>query len=288
MALLVAAFLVSLVPSISIFLWLRGIQGDAEFKGIGNKALLQGALSIFPVLGCSLVFAIIERLLTSLGLAGLPKAAFHTFIVLALAEELCKCFMFHRLLAKFRRAWSWLDYIILMTFVGIGFGLAEDIPYAIGAGPIVMIVRGVTCMHGGYGFIMGYLLGKAKKTDSKALAVASVAVPWLLHGAYDFGLSNEFIALGDWAGILSVSLAVLALVTLIVLVVFFIRHKDDERYRTPMVEVPELAAGSETAAVPVPVGIPGPAADPEPAAATSPEPAADPESQTDDQPRHFA
>lgn len=123
-----------------------------------------------------------------------------------------------------------------MTLVGIGFGLIEDIPYAIGASPIIMLVRGVTCMHGGDGFIMGYFLGKGKKTGSKVWTVLVVVVPWLLHGAYDFGLSDEFAALGDNAAFLSVSLAGFAIVTLVVLVVFFIRHKHDERFLEPMTQ----------------------------------------------------
>lgn len=240
MVLLVVAFVASLLPAIGLFLWLRGFEEDEEFKGICNKGLIQGMLTVFPVVGCSLVFALIELGLSLLfGFSGLPKAAYHTFIVLALSEELCKCFMFHRLLAKYERAWSWADYVILVTLVHIGFGLAEDIPYAIGAGPIVMLVRGITCQHGGYGFIMGYLLGKAKKTGDKKWSVLGVLVPWLLHGAYDFGLTEEFAALGDMSAFLSVSLAALGIVILVVLIVFFVRHKHDEDFMAPMVQAPE-------------------------------------------------
>ena len=239
MVLLVVAFLASLLPAIGLFLWLRGYEEDDEFKGICNRGLIQGILTIFPVVGCSFVFALIEFGLSRLGVSGVPKAAYHNFIVLALSEELSKCFMFHKLLEKYQRAWSWADYVILMTLVGIGFGIAEDIPYAIGSGPMVMLVRGVTCMHGGYGFIMGYFLGKGKKTGDKMWTILGVLVPWLLHGAYDFGLSEEFLALGDNAALLSVSLAAFAVVTLVVLIVLFIRHKNDEGIRAPMVQVPE-------------------------------------------------
>lgn len=239
MVLLVVAFLASLLPAIGLFLWLRGYEEDEEFKGICNKGLIQGVLTVLPAVGCSFVFAIIGFGLSRLGLSGIPQAAYHNFIVLALSEELSKCFMFHKLLEKYQRAWSWADYVILMTLVGIGFGLAEDIPYAIGAGPIVMLVRGLTCMHAGYGCIMGYSLGKAKRTGDKKWFVLGVVVPWLLHGAYDFGLSEEFAALGDATAFLSVSLAVFAIVTLVVLIVFLVRHKHDEIFRAPLVPAPE-------------------------------------------------
>ena len=242
MILLAVAFIASLLPSIGLFLWLRGIEGDIEFKGICNRALLQGVLTVLPVIGCSFLFAVIEFGLSRLGVPGVAKAAYHTFIVLALSEELCKCFMFHKLLAKFQRSWSWADYVILMTIVGIGFGLAEDIPYAIGANEIIMLVRGVTCMHGGYGFIMGYFLGKARKTGNKTWNVVGVALPWLLHGAYDFGLSEEFLALGENAAFLSVSLAALAVVVLITLIVFFVRHRHDEQFMAPFAQASEPSA----------------------------------------------
>lgn len=242
MVLLALAFIGSLLPSIGLFLWLRSIEGDEEFKGICNKGLIQGFLSIFPVAACSAALALIEIGLTLLGMSGMLKAAYHRFIVLALSEELCKCFMFHRLLQKYERNWSWLDYIILMVLVGLGFGLIEDLFYAVGADAITMLVRGITAMHGGYAFIMGYFLGKGKKTGDKKWSVLGVAVPWLLHGAYDFGLSDEWLAaLGENAAYLSVSLAAFALVTLVVLVIFFIRHKNDEQFRAPMLPESDIA-----------------------------------------------
>ncbi|MBQ9007287.1 MAG: PrsW family intramembrane metalloprotease [Atopobiaceae bacterium] len=241
MVLLVVAFIASLLPSIGLFLWLRSIEGDEEFKGICSKGLIQGFLTIFPVVACSMAFALTELGLSLLGMSGMPKAAYHRFIVLALSEELCKCFMFHRLLQKYERNWSWLDYIILMVLVGLGFGLIEDFFYAVGADAITMLVRGVTAMHGGYGFIMGFFLGMGKKTGDKKWSVLSVVVPWLLHGAYDFGLSDEFFALGENTAFLSVSLAIFALVTLVVLVVFFLRHKNDERFRAPMATETDIA-----------------------------------------------
>lgn len=105
MVLLVVAFLASLVPAVGLFLWLRSYQDD-EFKGICNKGLIQGFLSVLPVVACSAILALTELGLSFLGLAGIAKAAYHTFLVLALSEELCKCFMFHRLLGKYERAWS--------------------------------------------------------------------------------------------------------------------------------------------------------------------------------------
>ena len=246
MILLAVAFLVSLLPPIGLFLWLRQVEGDAEFKGICNRALLQGAITALPVAGCSMLFVIAEYGLSRIGLSGISKVAYHEIIAIALAEELCKYLMFRQLLKKYDRAWSWADYIILMTIVGIGFGILEDFFYIAGSDAITMIVRGVTCMHGGYGFIMGYFLGKGQKTGNKGWTVAGLALPWLLHGAYDFGLSEEFLALSDNAAFLPVSLAIFALVTLVAMIVLFIRHKNDERYMAPMAPMPEAGQAPES------------------------------------------
>ena len=57
-----------------------------------------------------------------------------------------------------------------------------------------MIVRGLTVGHGGYGFIMGYLMGKGEATSSKASTALGFVVPWLMHGLYDYSLSESMAA----------------------------------------------------------------------------------------------
>ncbi len=235
MLLLVGAFLVSLIPSIGLFLWLRKIEGDEEFEGLCNKAMQTGLISVFPVVAVSLCLNLVQLGLSlAFGLSGVPKAAFYTIIVMAFSEELVKFLCFRWLLGKHRRAWSWMDYIILMTIVGLGFGLAEDIPYAIGTNAIQMLVRGVTVMHGGFGFIMGYFMGKGERTGNNVWSVIGFVMPWLMHGLYDFGLSEEVLVFGEGIMYLSLSLAAAALVIVIVLIVFMFRHKDDPTYREPM------------------------------------------------------
>ncbi|MDO4405437.1 MAG: PrsW family glutamic-type intramembrane protease [Atopobiaceae bacterium] len=255
MILLVLAFAASLVPSLGLFFWLRKLEGDVEFEDICNKAMVQGLISILPVLGCSLVFQIIEMVLAAYaGFSGLPRAAFHTMIVLALSEELVKCLWSRRFMSKYQRAWSWMDYIIVTTIVGIGFGLAEDIPYAIGSSPIVMLIRGIGVAHGGYAFVMGYFMGKGEKTGNKLWTVLGFGLPWLMHGLYDFGLTDEFLSFaGEHGALLSVGLAAFELVVLAILIAFFVRRKDDQRYREPMVALPEAAPATAEQDAPAPL-----------------------------------
>jgi hypothetical protein len=89
-------------------------------------------------------------------------------------------------------------------------------------------------MHGGFGFIEGYYYGKAKYTGKKWYAVLGFALAWLMHGAYDFGLSESFAALGDWTPFLSVSLAGVSLIILVVMVIFFAKKNKKEQYTVPL------------------------------------------------------
>ena len=81
-----------------------------------------------------------------------------------------------------------------MTLVGLGFGVIENLIIAIDADPIIMIIRSIVMGHAGYGFITGWFYGKGKKTGSKALQYVGFVIAWLLHGLYDFGLSDELEA----------------------------------------------------------------------------------------------
>ncbi len=65
-----------------------------------------------------------------------------------------------------------------MVIIGTAFGMIEDIPYAIGENPIVIIVRGLTLGHVGYAFIMGWFYGKELYTGKKRYGVIAVLLPW--------------------------------------------------------------------------------------------------------------
>ena len=195
--------------------------------------LVSGLLTVLPVLVLSGASALI------FGIAGVKAhhpllyAALYAFVVLALSEELSKYYMFRRRLNKVEGAHSWLDLIIYSTIVGIGFGLLESIVYVFTSGPVVMLIRGITIPHGGYAAIVGYFYGKSVKENNKKLAPLGILISFLIHGLYDFSLSEEIEKLTDLSGLIAVSLAVLDLVIIIVLIVFIRKHKDDPKYTEP-------------------------------------------------------
>jgi RsiW-degrading membrane proteinase PrsW (M82 family) len=164
----------------------------------------------------------------------LAYQAIYTFIVLAFAEEIIKYLAFRFVLKKNPYAYSWADVTAFMVIIGTGFGLIEDIPHAIGAYPIIMLVRGFTMGHVGCGFIMGWFYGKRLHTGKKRYGVIAILLPWLVHGLYGFSLTPELLEVNDNLAIIGVSLAALDIVLLILMIRFFIRTKKQERYTLPL------------------------------------------------------
>ena len=233
----IIALLVSFIPAVLLYIWCKSKvrkPADDKYKNACRDALIKGFLCVFPVMLISAGISLLFRLAGIHDGHSLLESALHVFFVLAFSEELCKTYMFTRVLKKADYSYTWLDMIIFMTIVAVGFEVLEGFVYAVDSGPIHMLVRGITLMHGGYGFIEGWFYGKAKYTGNKLYAAAGFAIAWILHGAYDFGLSDDFAALGEDTAFLSVSLALLALITFIVMIIFFAKKNKKEKYLVPL------------------------------------------------------
>ena len=225
------AFFVSLIPSTLIFLFLRNrILDDQSYKSMCQKALLYGLLSIFPVMLASFLFSLIERFVLANFVDEIPLVFYHTYIVLAFSEELVKYMTLHRLLKKSPQPYTYLSIISCMTLVGLGFGVMEDIPYALSTNAGQMIVRGVTAMHAGYGFIMGCLIVKHMKRTGKRHSILALLIPVILHGTYDCFLSDKLMAVTDLAAIPPVTLALFAVIVLVYMIFFFRKARNDPEY----------------------------------------------------------
>ena len=264
MLLSIVFFLLSIIPSVLIFLWLRGRhKDDVLYRKSSNSAFIRGILCVLPIVGLSGLLYVLGKVLQLTLLQNiniLIYKAIYTFIVLALAEEIVKYFALRGLLKKKPYAYTRADVVAMMVIIGTAFGLAEDVPYAVGSNAMTMLVRGFTAGHIGYGFIMGWFYGKSLYTGKKHYSVIALLLPWLIHGLYDFSLSPELLEANDNFAFLAVGLAVLDMVLLILMIRFFIKSKNKEIYQTPLAPF----AG----ALPQPQPQPEPAAD-IPAAATA-------------------
>ncbi|MBQ9823636.1 MAG: PrsW family intramembrane metalloprotease [Solobacterium sp.] len=237
MAILIS-FIAASLPAVLIYFWMKNKvrkPADEHFKKSCSASLKNGFLTVLPVCLLSASFTIFFNVCGLKDGTSFMASALHDFIAIALAEELAKSYMFSRVLKKTDYAYTWLDMIIFMVSVSIGFQLIESVLYAFLTSPGQIIVRGITLMHGGYGFIEGWFYGKAKHTGNKLYGLTGFMIVWLMHGMYDFGLSPAFEALGDWSAFPSVTLALIALITLIVMIIFFARKKK-EKYLLPLAD----------------------------------------------------
>ena len=240
MLLFLIACVVSFIPCIVLFLRLRkshvgtGDEGEITFNEVCNKALRPGIFTVLHVLllsGVTYVLLWLTRLQDS---NPLVYQALYTFIVLALAEEVAKYLAFNRVIKKTDYPYSWLDLTILMAIVGIGFGLIESVIYAIGASVPVVLVRGICIPHAGYGYIVGYAYGKSIKEDKPVLKWLGFILAWLLHGQYDFSLTEEFVAINENLMFVALLLAVLDIVLVIMLAVFVRKARRRKAYIKPL------------------------------------------------------
>ena len=209
MLLSILFFVLSIVPSVCTY------------------SFVSGLISVLPIILLSAILYILIRVLNAVLLKDinvLVYQAIYKFIVLAFAEEITKFFAFRFVLKRKPYAHSWADIVAFMVIIGTAFGLIEDLPYAIGASPIII----------GYGFIMGWFYGKRLHTGKKRYGAIAILLPWLIHGLYDFSLTPELLEVNDNLAIIGVSLALLDIVLPILMIRFFIRAKKQERYTLPL------------------------------------------------------
>lgn len=244
MFLSVLFFILSIIPSVLIIVLLRRRKKDDDlYKKSCNSAILRGFIAVLPILLVSAILFVLNAVLKLTlfkSMSPLIYQLVYTFVVLAFAEEFVKYAAFKLLLKKRFNPYTWADVVAFMVIIGTMFGLAEDVPYAIGASPIIMLVRGFTMGHVGYGFIMGWFYGKSLYTGEKKYKIIAFILPLFIHGLYDFSLSEEFIKLGEYAPFVGVSLAVLDIVLIILMIRFFVRSKKIDRYNEAFVEAVQV------------------------------------------------
>ena len=234
---LILVYILSMVPSVGIFLWLRKQQSEIdEYKTLCNRAMIRGfLLAIALVMVVSGIFYIGKKLMVMNGVSIVISELYGNFIMTAFAEEIVKFSVLRGLIKKYQHNYSWLEIIMLMTIVGLGFEISESIVYAFGASVGVLLARGLTVMHGGYGFIMGWFIGKGRKTRQKKFIVMGIVFMTLVHGLYDFCLTPKLMDISDIFGYTALALALISIVIIVVAIVFIIKARKKPEYTEPIV-----------------------------------------------------
>ena len=232
---LIPVFLVSMIPFAVLYLWLRNLKGkDEAYQKLCDRTALRGILCIFPVILFSAVSHIILKLTGLKEVNPFLHRMVYDFCILALSEEIVKFLTSRRAIRQTDYPCSWQDVTVLMSFVGIGFGFIEAIEYALGASVAVILVRGICVPHAGYGFLVGYFYGKGRKYGKKYLRWIGLLIAWLIHGMYDFSLSEEFLGINDNLAIVPLVLALAEIVLVILLIRFIRKTRNNPEYTEPL------------------------------------------------------
>ena len=240
MILALIGMIVSYIPALLLFRYLRNLHEDEGHHKDCDKLLINGIL-------CSLGVAFLDLLITigwnALGLAKdmpLVRELFDSFVIAALVEETVKHATAGKMVRKNYDKVSWLDCIAYFGIVGIGFQIIETVVYMIESNIGQILVRGLTMGHPAYGMLMGYYVGKRHKTGKKSYEVFGFLLLVFLHGMYDFSLSDEFEAINDNLVVVPFILVAIDLFILIRMLILIRKERKGTEYTEALHQVEPL------------------------------------------------
>lgn len=189
--------LAALLPAlILLFRVYRLDKIEKEPRSLIWKLVAFGALS-------GLAASALEAgLLRVLGLwlpeSGMGYLLVENFLVVALVEELCKRWPVLRFAWRHPAFDYRFDAVVYCVSSALGFAALENVLYVLSYGMSVAVSRALLSVPGHFFFAvyMGVYLGEAKQAERDGEIYekdrclrASIAVPVLLHGFWDFALS---------------------------------------------------------------------------------------------------
>ncbi len=165
---------------------------EKEPIGLIIKIALIGAITPIPIIFIEKLLILIGQ---KMGFYGLFSAFWGSFVVAGFTEELFKFLVVIIFIWNHKAFNEKFDGIVYAGFASLGFALVENILYVFSNGASVGIMRAFTAVpaHAIFGITMGYFFGLAKFDNKNQLKLlfASLAIPILLHGFYDFILMAQ-------------------------------------------------------------------------------------------------
>lgn len=231
MAVIIGALIVSFIPSLLMFFFLKNNRKeDQEYRKDCTKLLSKGFLIAWLVF----LFDLAVKILW--GLTGLKDKfwidrLFNCFVVNATVEEFSKFLVARKFIRKDMSKTSRLDIISFLTIAAIGFGLVEDLVYALGTNIGQIIVRGLLMGHVPYEMLMGMLYSKSIAEKKPSLKIWAFVIPILVHGSYNFLLTEN---LPDWASIVVVSEVIIEVIYMIYMIFFIKKKRNNPEYTRPI------------------------------------------------------
>lgn len=178
-------------------------KNEREPLGFVLKIVVLGAVFSIP---CAAVERFMMSLIASVyDPATIDYAWMENTVGVALVEEFSKWLVLMLFVWKNKNFDYRYDGVVYAVSASLGFAALENILYVISYGTGVSIGRAIFAIpgHATFGVFMGYWLSRAKTfwLDGKIIRMRicklfSLAIPMLIHGAYDFLLSEQVAELG--------------------------------------------------------------------------------------------
>ncbi len=178
-------------------------KNEREPLGFVLKIVVLGAVFSIP---CAAVERFMMSLISSVyDPASIDYAWMENTVGVALVEEFSKWLVLMLFVWKNKNFDYRYDGVVYAVSASLGFAALENILYVISYGTGVSIGRAIFAIpgHATFGVFMGYWLSRAKNfwLDGKIIRMRicklfSLAIPMLIHGAYDFLLSEQVAELG--------------------------------------------------------------------------------------------
>ena len=196
--------LAALVPAVILFVRIYQLDRiEKEPRRLLGILLLSGALLALPAAGIQLLAS--RTLGSALNRRSAVFLLLDNFLVVAVSEEVCKIVPV-RLAAWKHPAFDYrFDAVVYCVFSALGFAALENILYVAEYGFAVAVSRALLSVPGHcfFAVYMGIYLGQAKMAERAMQRYyielpdespgqylrASLLVPALLHGFWDFSLS---------------------------------------------------------------------------------------------------
>ncbi len=194
----------ALLPVFLIFKYIYGLdKNEREPFGFVLKVLIYGAIFSIP---CAVVERFVIGFIQVFYETGTIKYAFlENTIGVALVEEFSKFLVLMIFVWKNENFDYRYDGIVYATTASLGFAALENILYVVNFGTGVSIGRAIFSIpgHTTFGVFMGFFLSRAKtcelddiKVGKHFLLILSLGISTLIHGFYDYLLSEEIAAAG--------------------------------------------------------------------------------------------
>jgi RsiW-degrading membrane proteinase PrsW (M82 family) len=197
-----------LIPALlPVFIILRYVyvldKNEREPLGFVLKVVIFGAIFSIP---CITVEHFMNSVLSSIyDTATIEFAWMENTVGVALVEEFSKWLVLMLIVWKNRNFDYRYDGIVYAVSASLGFAALENVLYILSYGTGVSIGRAIFAIpgHATFGVFMGFWLSRAKtfwldgkKIRMKICKLFALGIPMLIHGFYDFLLSEQVSALG--------------------------------------------------------------------------------------------